>query len=150
MESKTNEILKQKLDAFEATPPDDFWDNIEKNIQTSDALLYNIEIPPPEDSWEIISAKINPSKSQQLKFGRTSNLQWLKYAALIIVILTISTTAFNPNMRNAFINSLNNANIKASLPEKPYQLPKNVLTSDSARPIKNFTNNPDSLSRGSK
>ena len=150
MESKTNEILKQKLDAFGATPPDEVWDNIEKNIQTSDALLYNIEIPPPEDSWESISAKINPPKSQNLKFGRTSNLQWLKYAATIIVILTISTTAFNPNMRNAFINSLNNANIKASLPEKPYQLPKNVLTSDSAKAHQNFTNKPDSQSKSFK
>lgn len=150
MESKTNEILKQKLDAFGVTPPDEVWDNIEKNIQTSDALLYNIEIPPPKDSWESISAKINPPKSQNLKFGRTSNLQWLKYAAIIIVILTISTTAFNPNMRNAFINSLNNANIKASLPEKPYQMPKNVLTSDSARSHQNFTNKPDSQSKSFK
>jgi hypothetical protein len=150
MESKTNEILKQKLDAFHAAPPDDVWDNIEKNIQTSDDLLYNIEIPPPEDSWESISAKINPPKNQQFKIGRTSNLQWLKYAAIFVVILTISTTAFNPNMRNAFIKSLNNANIKASLPEKPYQLHKNVLKSDSASSHKNFTNKPDSQSRGFK
>lgn len=150
MESKTNVILKQKLDAFGGTPPDDVWDKIENDIQTSDALLYNIEIPPPEDCWEIISASINTPKSQRLKFGRTSNVQWLKYAAIIIVILTISTTAFNPNMRNAFINSLNNANIKASLPEKPYQLPKNVLTSDSASFHKNFTNKPDSQSKSFK
>jgi hypothetical protein len=150
MESKTNEILKQKLDAFGATPPEDVWDKIKKNIQTSDTLLYNIEIPPPEDSWESISDKINPHKSQYLKIGRTSNLQWLKYAAIIIVILTISTTAFNPNMRNAFINSLNNANIKAALPEKPYQLPKSVLTSDSTSSHQNFTNKPDSQSKSFK
>jgi len=150
MESRTNEILKQKLDAFGATPPDDVWDNIEKNIQTSDALLYNIEIPPPGDSWESISAKLNPPKNQPFKIGRTSNLQWLKYAAIFIVILTISTTAFNPNIRNAFVNSLNNAKIKASLPEKPYQLPKKVITLDSASSHQNFTNKPDSQSKSFK
>jgi hypothetical protein len=148
MERKTNEILKQKMDALEATPPDDVWDKIKKNLQTTDGIFYNIEVSPPEDSWKNISAKINPPKSQRLKLGQTLNLQWLKYAAIIIVILTISTTAFNPNMRNAFINSLNNANIKASLPKKPYQLHKNVLTSDSASSNKNFK--PTIQSRGLK
>lgn len=146
MENKTNAELKERLENILNHPPEEIWENIEKKISSEGKEIYNLEVIAPEVCWENIKANLNKVGQKKSSSPLLNLTQWVRYAAVVIGITTLATFALNPNMRNAFINGLSSSNIKASLPEKPYQINKNTLLKDSSKlkkplssPIENQT-----------
>ena len=132
MENKTNLAIRQRMEDFQASPSEEIWENLEKNLSKKESRIYDFEVAPPEDCWENIVSSLYDAGQKRLSFLRLNNTQWLRYAAVFLGIITLTIFAFNTNIRNRFINGLNNSNINASLPEKSYHFNKNILNKDSS------------------
>ena len=139
MENKINSALRERMEDFLASPSNEIWDNIEKNLSKKEIRIHDFEVVPPQVCWENISSKLNFVGQKESRFSIQNGSRWMRYAAIVIGISTLTIFAFNSNMRNTIINGLSNSNIKASLPEKPYQLKKNILIKDSSSFNKNLS-----------
>jgi hypothetical protein len=92
------------------------WNEIEKNIANKATSMYNIEIDPPESCWESISERLNQQNKK-----RSISIR-VRYAAIFIGIVLISTATINTSFRDSIMNALNGANIKAALPNATHYL----------------------------
>lgn len=150
MENKTNLAFRQRMEDFQAIPSKEIWENIEKSLSNQESSIHNFEVAPPEECWKNIAANLHEAKLKRPSFSPLFSTQLLRYAAAFLGIITLTIVAFNPNIRKTFINGLNSANLKASLPEKPYQFNKNILKKDSSFTQKNGispSNNQSSLKK---
>ena len=150
MESKINVELRQRMENLLASPSIEIWDNIQKNLSSKEVKMHDFEVIPPEVCWENISAKMNLVGQKESRLSLQNGTRWIRYAAIVISITTLTIFAINSDIRNAIINGLNNSNIKASLPEKPYQLKKNILITDTSSFNKNLSSPLDKENRPGK
>ena len=127
------------MEKFLASPSNEIWDNIQKNLSSKEVRMHDFEVVPPEVCWENISAKMNLVGQKESRFSIQNGSRLIRYAAIVISLTTLTIFAINSNIRNAIINGLSNSNIKASLPEKPYQLKKNMLIKDTSSFNKNLS-----------
>lgn len=146
--SKTyDDILRNKIEGMESTPPDGLWSQIEKNIPSGSveafdnaikSKLDNIAAAPPPSVWSRIAAVLN---SAIIPFYKT--LFFKRIAAVLFIIATaVSIIWFTENKTNniyrekeSSVNQINN------LPqENPSNLPVNnskPTSSTASQVIKN-------------
>jgi hypothetical protein len=111
---------KNTLAEYQAAPPPNAWNEIEKTLQQDGDSLYHHSAIPPNESWEAISTKLSSRENNHP--SRTIN--WLRpalrYAAMVSFLAIAITTVVNNSFRNALIESIQGPGIKAALTDTPY------------------------------
>ena len=116
---------RNNIKRFESPAHEENWNEIEKNIAKEATSMYHIEVAPPESCWESISETlIQKNKKHSISIR-------MRYAAIFIGILLISTATINTSFRNSIINALNGVNIRAALPNATHYL-NSVSSKDSS------------------
>jgi len=119
---------RNNIKKFESPAHEENWHEIEKNIAKEATSMYHIEVAPPESCWESISETLNKKKKKQPISIR------MRYAAIFIGILLISTATINTSFRNSIINALNGVNISAALPNATHYLNSGSSKDSSIQP----------------
>jgi hypothetical protein len=111
---------KNKLAEYQAVPPPNAWNEIEKTLQQDGDSLYHHSVVPPNESWETISTKLSSLENNRPSMAINWLRPALRYAAMIAFLAIAITTLVNNSFRNALIESIQGPGIKAALTDTPY------------------------------
>lgn len=111
---------KKKLAQYQAAPPPNAWNEIEKTLQQDGDSLYHHSAVPPNESWEAISTKLSSLENNRPSMAISWLRPALRYAAMIAFLAIAITTLVNNSFRNALIESIQGPGIKAALTDTPY------------------------------
>ena len=130
--------LNNKLSELECLPSEAAWSAIESNTRQDTDRIHDLKVVPPEICWTKIAEYIKApeEKSSNGQMGKKIAFpSWMRYAAGIAGITLLSISLMNNSIRNKFLNTLLESNLKTSLSDSQYILPANKKKSDTITPI---------------
>jgi len=103
--------------------------NMEWNKKIKEGL-QNFEVTPPEQSWDEISKELNKNQANTIpiRSNYATAVSWIRYAAAAIVIGFIAMVSFNEPFQNSIKDALQGPGTKATVVESTLSLSNDSLT----------------------
>ena len=115
-------------------PSEATWSAIESNARQDTERMHDLKVVPPEICWTKIAQHIKSPQEKSISEQMGKKIafpSWMRYAAVIAGITILSISLMNNSIRNKFLNTLLESNLKTSLSDSQYILPTNKKKSDS-------------------